>query len=248
MKMLDRSDGLYQKISKFFFRKSRSEISGEIALSYRSDLLSMLRFHRNILQACFHKPDLDSVAEFIAGVKIEDYVLIVAEQNNEIVGGIVVEHSWSMGKKVMLIAWVAVHPDHRGKDVGTLLIEEARRYAITNEALVLLGEVENPEFFEEEKPAFGNPRKRVKFYSRFGCQRLEVPYFVPALSDSPEHSFGVMLSLFPLNEEQAAATHLNMPELFVFMEEFVGSDSKEGLALVEACKGTVALIPYSSLL
>jgi hypothetical protein len=129
-----------------------------------------------------------------------------------------------------------------------LLIEEAKRYARTNEALILLGEVENPEHFEEEKPEFGNPRQRVKFYSRFNCQRLEVPYFVPALSDSPEHSLGMMLSMFPLTEEQEKATHLNMPELLVFMEEFVGNDSPEARALLEACKGTVALIPYRSLL
>jgi hypothetical protein len=148
----------------------------------------------------------------------------------------------------MLIAWIGVLPEHRRRDIGTLLIEEAKRYARTNEALILLGEVENPEYFEEENLAFGNPRKRVKFYSRFNCQRLEVPYFVPALSDSPEHSFGVMLSMFPLNTEQDEATHLNIPELFVFMEEFAGDDSPEATALLEACKGTVALIPYRSLL
>lgn len=217
-----------------------------IKVSFQTDSNLLRRFHAEVLKKCFHKYDLDSSKQLIANVRAGDYVVALAVEGDEILGGIVIEHSWSMGKKVMLIAWVAVSEKHRGRDIGTLLVNQAISYAKANEALILLGEVENPYAFEEEGSAYGNPVKRVRFYSRFDCQYLSVPYVVPLSNGRNE--FGMMLTLFPLSEEQASATEMSYPEFALFIEEFVGSDETSASeALIEASKGTVKMISYRKL-
>jgi GNAT superfamily N-acetyltransferase len=215
-------------------------------VSYQTDKTLVRRFQREVLWGCFHNNDLEPERYFRSKVKSGEYVLILATEGDEILGGVVIEHDWSTGKKIMLIAWVAVNEIHRGRNIGTLLIEEALVYAKTNGALILLGEIENPEKFKEEESAFGNPEKRVKFYSRFGCQRLEVPYVVPVADGTEE--MGMMLTLFPLSEEQATATEISIPEFALFIEELVEDDNTEAsLALIEASQGTVQMTPYRKL-
>lgn len=217
-----------------------------IEVSFQADSVLLRRFHSEVLKKCFHKHDLDSSRQLIANVRSGDYVVALAREGDEILGGIVIEHSWSMGKKVMLIAWVAVEEKHRGRDIGTLLVNQAISYAKANEALILLGEVENPDEFEEEGSAYGNPVKRVKFYSRFDCQYLSVPYVVPLRNGQNE--FGMMLTLFPLSAEQVSATEMSSPEFALFMEEFVGNDETSASeALIEASKGIVRMVPYKKL-
>lgn len=211
-----------------------------------SDKETLKRFHQDVLKTCFHKYDLDSVRQLIANVKSGDYNVFLALEGDEILGGIVVEHSWSMGMDAMLIAWVAVSENHRGRDVGTLLVKQAISYAKANGAEFLLGEVENPDEFVEESPAYGNPAKRVKFYSRFDCQYLSVPYVVPMRNG--ENEFGMMLTLFPLSEEQVTATEISSPTFALFIEEFVGNDETEASeTLVEAARKPTRMIPYKHL-
>lgn len=254
---------LYSNESSFFSRVQNfflgvttpvpvvAPVAPGIRVSFQTDKIILRRFHRDVLKKCFHKYDLDSAKQLIANVESGDYVVALVEEVNEagineILGGIVIEHSWSMGKKVMLIAWVAVHEKHRGRDIGTLLVNEAISYAKANEALILLGEVENPEEFEEEGSGFGDPAKRVKFYSRFDCKRLEVPYVVKMYNGYEE--FGMMLTLFPLSEEQSSATEISIPEFALFIEEFVGMDETESSeVLIESAKGTVQMSSYREL-
>lgn len=217
-----------------------------IRVSSATDKPTLVRFHREILKTCFHKYDLDSARQLVSNVCSGDYNVFLAIEDDDILGGIVIEHSWSMGKKVMLIAWVAVDEKHRGRDIGSLLVNQAISYAKDNEALFLLGEVENPNEFVEEDPAYGNPVKRVKFYSRFDCQYLSVPYVVPLRNGQNE--FGMMLTLFPLSDEQVTATEISSPLFALFVEEFVGNDETEASeTLIEAAKRTVRMISYKHL-
>ena len=222
-----------------------------IRVSFQSDAKVLSKFYREILEECFHNNDLDSRRLFISNVRSGEYVVLLVEEVNEtgineILGGIVIEHSWSMDKKIMLIAWVGVRENHRGRDIGTLLVSEAISYAKSHKALMLLGEVENPEKFEEEDSGYGNPTKRVKFYSRFDCKRLEVPYVVQVGGGVEE--FGMMLTLFPLSEEQAAAAEIYVPEFALFVQELVGMDGTDASeALIESSIGVVKMTPYRKL-
>jgi hypothetical protein len=176
---------------------------------------------------------------------VGDYTVILVQEGRDILGGVVLEHSWSTGNKFMLIAWLAVNESYRNKRIGTLLVEEALKYAKANGVSYLFGEVEDPDVYEETDPAYGDPRKRVDFYSRFDCQRVEVPYVIEDEDEEP--LFGSMFTLFPLTEEQRTATEIVDDDFADFMEEVVHSDMEEAEILVEACRGTVKLTPYKKL-
>jgi len=175
-------ESILRTLRRVYSEKAFNETHEDMRMkvTYRTDPATLRKFHREILTKCFHEEDMEDAYDFLDGVRSGDYVVVLVEENKEILGGIVIEHSWSTGKKIMLIAWVAVKEKHRGRNIGTFLIEEALSYAKSQGALILLGEVENPEMFEEEDPAYGNPVKRARFYSRFDCKRLEVPYVVPS--------------------------------------------------------------------
>ncbi|MNG35807.1 hypothetical protein D3C84_1226290 [compost metagenome] len=58
----------------------------------------------------------------------------------------------------------------------------------------------------------------------------------------------MMLTLFPLSEEQAIATEISIPEFALFVEEFVGMDETESSEiLIESAKGTVQMTSYREL-
>lgn len=225
---------------------SNPTFEADMKVSRATGIRLLCKFHREVLQECFESDDLDTVRDFVLYTRFGDYTVIIVEENNEILGGVVLEHSWSTEKKIMLIAWIAVKEQHRGRNIGSLLVEEAKTFARNNGALILLGEVAHPDVFSEENPAHGDPHKRVQFYSRFGCQRLEVPYVIPSL-ETTEERFGIMLTLFPLSLEQETATELDFPEFSAFMEEFVESVTTDTQALVEVCKDVVPLVPYKKL-
>lgn len=222
--------------------------SKQLKTSYVNDEASVSEFHQKIIQQCFDSGDAGTIEELMADVVAGDCAIIVVREGKRILGGVVVEHYWSTSKKIMLIAWLAVDENQRGRNIGTLLVEEARSYARANGALILLGQVKNPDLFEEVIPAYGDPLKRAKFYSRFDCKRMEVPCYVPAFYDHQEPIYGVMLTLFPLSAEQALMTEIYVPELALFVDELVGQDmGKESRTFVEACEDTVALTPFREL-
>lgn len=245
MNLLDKAGGVLRTFQRALL--GEPEETG-ITIVYVKDEASVSRLHQNTIEQCFPKGDTGTVEELMDDVEAGDCAVIVAKEDNEILGGVVVSHYWSTEKKVMLISWLAVHENHRGRNIGTLLIEEAMSYARDNGALILLGQVENPDIFEESHPAYGNPAKRVKFYSRFDCQRLEVPCYVPAFYDYQEPIVGVMLILFPLSEEQRVMKEVFLPELPDFVEELVGWDiNQKSLDFVDACKEKVSLTPFREL-
>lgn len=250
--MLNRVGGSFFPSVQNFFRGNvpaeplMLSVGEEFQISFHTDKSVMRHFQMGVLKECFHVSELESERWFMSKVKSGDYVVALATEGGEILGGIVIERSWSMKEKVMLIAWLAVSEKHRGRDIGTLLVEQAVAYAKENGALVLLGEVENPEVFEEEEPAYGDPVKRVKFYTRLGCKRLEVPYVVQVRGGLEE--FGMMMTLFPLSEEQRSATELCIPEFSLFMEELVGANETAATeALIAASTGSVRMTDYHEL-
>jgi GNAT superfamily N-acetyltransferase len=219
-----------------------------LTVSYKTDNASIRRFHREIIGKCFPVDERGSAKGILADVKAGNCAVFLVEEGRKILGGVVVNHYWSTGKKIMLLTWLAVQESQRGRNVGTLLVEEAVAYAKANEAALLLGQIEDPSMFEEEISAYGNPKKRVQFYTRFGCKRLEVPCYVPAFEVHQEPVRGIMLTMFPLSQEQEIATEISLPELPVFVEELLGYETDpESLSFVEACKGTVALTPFGEL-
>jgi GNAT superfamily N-acetyltransferase len=228
------------------FKTSPNSIT--LTVSYKTDKASVHKFHREVIGKCFPEDDRGSAKDILAEAKAGNCAVLLVEEGRKILGGAVVNHYWSTGKKIMLLTWLAVQESQRGRNVGTLLVEEAVAYAKANEASLLLGQVKDPSMFEEEISAYGNPKKRAHFYTRFNCKRLEVPCYVPAFEAHQEPLRGIMLTMFPLSQEQEIATEVNLPELPVFVEELLGYETDpESLSFVEACKGIVALTPFREL-
>lgn len=251
MRQISHNNDLFRKLKSKVFRKFSKESPVDpkgLTVSYRTDIASVSKFHRNIIEQCFPEDDTGTVAELMADVEAEDCAILLVEEGKNILGGVVVEHYWSTGRKVMLVVWLGVDENHRGRNIGTLLIEEAMSYARVNGASVLLAQVKNPDMSAEVASAYGDPLRRVQFYSRFGCKRMEVPCYIPAFTEDQEPVVGTMLTLFPLSAEQDDATEICLPELAVFVDEYVGQDAgKESRDFVEACKGTVALTSFRTL-
>lgn len=220
----------------------------KLKASYIADEVSVSKFHQDVIQQCFAKEDAGSVAELMADLELGGCAIIVVKEGNEILGGLIVFHYWSTGKKIMVVSWLCVDEKHRSRNIGSLLIEEAMSYAKANGALILLAEVKNPDFYPESHPAYGNPLRRARFYSRFDCKRLEVPCYIPAFNEEQEPVHGLMLTLFPLSEEQAALTEFYLPELAEFVDDLIGQDmDKESRDFVAACEGIVSLTPFRTL-
>lgn len=219
---------------------------GTLTVALETKKRELAKVHREVLQSCFEDKYLESENQLVSNVKDGTCAVFSVRENFTILGTVVIEHVWAVGKKVMLISWIGVIPAARGRNVGTLLIEEAVNYAKTNGAVVLLGEVEDPEKFDESDPAYGNPAKRVEFYSRFNCQRMDIPYVVQLEDESEE--FGMMLTMFPLSAEQTSAEFIDVPELSLFIDEFVGvNETAASERLVKASCEPVGLTPFRSL-
>jgi GNAT superfamily N-acetyltransferase len=246
--MFDKTGESLRTFQRTFLGHTKVEKEPGVKTTYTTDEALLHRFHEEIIQQCFDKDDSGPVEELVDEVLAGEGVVLLTTEGTEILGGVVISHYWSTGKKIMLVSWLGVDEKHRSRNIGSLLIEEALSYARANGALVLLGEVEDPNWFKETESAHGDPAKRVKFYSRFDCKKMEVPCYIPAFYDHQEPIFGVMLSLFPLSEEQKTATEMFLPELPVFVEELMGQDTdQESLDFVEACRGPVALTPFRTL-
>jgi putative acetyltransferase len=71
---------------------------------------------------------------------------LVAEEDGRIVGHVQMSRAWIGGVEVLALGPIAVHPEHQGRGIGSVLIgealEEARLRAVP--AVVLLGD---PDFY-----------------------------------------------------------------------------------------------------
>jgi GNAT superfamily N-acetyltransferase len=144
--------------------------------------------------------------------------------DRQVVGGIVGE--WHPDPMVLVIAYLAVRDDTRGRGVGTALMEAAahgwyRRF----KPVVVLGELEDPRHHSggEQDPAL-----RLRFYARLGAKVLAVPYFQPRLRPAGRRVPHLLLGVFETRPPDASAVDATV--LTQFLDEYV-----------LACEGEAAL-------
>jgi GNAT superfamily N-acetyltransferase len=140
-------------------------------------------FYDEILAPSFGSAELVERAELLAELADDASVTrgaIAYDEAGLIIGGIVGD--WFAASRVMLISYLAARRGLRGHGIGgQLLVEVLPAWTSWFGALLIVAEVENPQFFQSDED-HGDPEARLRFYARWGAKIVDIPYFQPALS------------------------------------------------------------------
>ena len=120
-------------------------------------------------------------------------VLFAAKFQNEILGiGFLFD---LLGSDFMLLDYLAVKENHRGKQIGERLFEFLKSYSKSHNKHLLM-EVDDPGFGEDKTSKL----KRIAFYQKNGALWLkDVKYILPAI-DGSEHTEQILM-LVPQNSK-----------------------------------------------
>lgn len=125
----------------------------------------------------FQPDELDPLEAFEDGLTIDREprlsVAVAVEADGTVVGGLGADRFTSCG--VLLLGYLAVRPDRRGRGVGTFLLDAVGAEWYRDPAVVLaLGELHDPrhEWDLPGEDALG----RLRFYGRVGARLLAVPF------------------------------------------------------------------------
>jgi len=133
-----------------------------------------------LLKTSFPPEELDSLKALMDLAQDGLLELICARlYSNQLVGVAVGQRA--AGTPVVLLAYLAIDPEYRGTGIGSRLLATAEHHWLDDGPAIIVAEVEDPANAESH-PMFGDPVRRLQFYRRYGCQRLDVPYFMPALN------------------------------------------------------------------
>ncbi|MGL5407087.1 MAG: hypothetical protein ACRDAX_10000 [Propionibacteriaceae bacterium] len=94
---------------------------------------------------------------------------------------------------IMLITWLAASPEARSEGLGSKVFSLALD-SWKDRSRMILGEIEHPAI--GTKGTHGDPRARVRFYSRFNGQVLDIPYFQPRTAPWLPRASQMMLTVF----------------------------------------------------
>lgn len=120
--------------------------------------------------------------------------------------------------EVILLTWLAVGQQGRGRGVGGRLLEHTiAKWVEEFDPTLIVGEVEDPDYHHGSQ-ATGDPLARLRFYRRHGARRINIPFVMPLVAcDAPrvEH---MLLLAFGGTATAAGATQR---ELGVALERFL---------------------------
>jgi GNAT superfamily N-acetyltransferase len=183
------------------------------------------RFYREILVPSFPPEELVG-PWWEEGDRHGSPFLLALSPDGEVLGGSLGE--WYPSSRVLLLAYLAVRPGHRGRGIGTRLMEEVARRWYPNYRLVL-GEIEDP----RHRPETGqDPWLRIRFYRGFDVKAVKAPYFQPRLRPSSPRVYHMILSVFAASEDALSASGRVRGEILrAFLVEYFAAE--EGAGVVE---------------
>ncbi len=139
-----------------------------------------------IYEASFPANEQQTLETLKIRLKEDKEVLFASKINNEVVGiGFLFD---LLGSDFLLLDYLAVKENHRGKQIGERLFEFLKSYSKSRNKHLLM-EVDDPVFGEEK----ASKLKRIAFYQKNGAFWLkDVKYILPAL-DGSEHTEQILM-------------------------------------------------------
>ena len=169
------------------------------------DLLD--RFHREVLMTSFSADELDHLDVMARGLRGEGEAQTLASvalgPGDALLGGVVGELYRS--EHVLLLAYLAVRPELRGRGIGTALLEHVATQWYANPGVSLaVGEVHDPRRWSETGGE--DAVSRLRFYERLGARVLDVPFVQPALDSRRARIEGFLLLAMYAGPEAVVST------------------------------------------
>jgi GNAT superfamily N-acetyltransferase len=210
------------------------------------DLLE--EFHRTVLTPSFSEDELETSEELLCGLLRErpgdTLVSVVVDDDGSSVGGIVGERF--PGSEVLLVAYIAVHPAHRGGGVGSQIAREVLpTWTAALAAPLVVGEVHDPRVW----PTAGDedPVARMRFYGRLGARLLDLAFVQPALEPGGARVRGFLLIAFHADpsirtrragrEHVSAALVTDFVAAYYAVAEGLGSPDAELRGMLDSLRG-----------
>lgn len=155
------------------------------------------RLHEDVFIQSFTADELDDVQTIADGLRgngpTDVWVTAAVGGDGAPVAGIVGE--LFRGTGVVLLSYLAVRPDLRGRGVGTRLMREvAGAWFARPDVLLAVGEVHDPRAWSGI--ADEDPIARLRMYGRLGALVLGMPFIQPALRDGAARVPGFLLLAF----------------------------------------------------
>jgi GNAT superfamily N-acetyltransferase len=155
------------------------------------------RFYVDVLQPSFDEDELMGLDALARGLRSGGDPSTLAsaavdDDDGSVLGGIVAELYASVG--VLLLAYLAVRPESRGRGVGTALAEQVvPGWFADPRVAIAVGEVHDPRFWPDD-----TADERLRLYDRLGGRVLAVPFVQPALGPDGARVRGFLLLVFYL--------------------------------------------------
>jgi GNAT superfamily N-acetyltransferase len=160
--------------------------------------------YHTILTPSFPADELGTLDSFRSGMDSGGIRMVgMFDDAGAPVGAAVVE--WSPQSRVLLLAYLAVLPQHRSSGIGGQLLTHVTG-TLREEfgARAVLAEIEHPAVHHGSE-RYGDPVARLRFYDRHGGRAMLVPYFQPALDKTLSRVFGLILSALWVGPESVGA-------------------------------------------
>ncbi|MCO6009271.1 GNAT family N-acetyltransferase [Actinoallomurus purpureus] len=222
--------------------ESVSSVGVSIDLRNVDDEGTLREFYQALLEPNFAPDELYSVDELLDGVRRGSVrVLAGVTGDGDLVAGAVGE--WFAGSRVQLLSYLVVSPEARGLGAGSRVLRAAlEQWTAELRPLLVVGEVEDPRYFEDV--GLGDPHARVRLYERLGVRSLPVPYAQPALSADSKRVPHLILMVFAADEAarvtegtvDGAIVERFLVEYFESAEGPLRADDAEVRAMLASCR------------
>ncbi len=154
---------------------------------------------------------------------------------------------YSSAVDLLLLEYLAVLPEHRGKGSGSKLLQAA--FAQWRELMrpgAFLAEIERPDG-HQASPEYGDPVRRLKFYHKLGLRALALPYYQPALAPGLPAVPDLLLGVLVEDDSWLDGNHFLEGERVAELlrgrnPEPTPAELPAWHALLDACAGPIELV------